>query len=78
MVNWLALALALLRAFSVFMTWLQNRELIAEGERRAVAEALRVQADEIHRANEAREDQRQRNAAVPASRSLPDDGFRRD
>jgi len=78
MVKWLPLILWGLKALSSLTTHLQKKQLIGEGERRAIAEALKVQHDELIRANKAREDQRSRNAAVPRSHSLPDDGFRRD
>jgi len=76
--KWLPLILYALKALSMLMSRLERKKLLDEGARDAIAHALRVQADELKRANAAREDQRVRNAAVPRDRSLPDDGFRRD
>lgn len=78
MSNWLTLALVLIRALAAYVSWMERRDLLNEGGRLAIAEALKVQHDELTRASQVREETRKRNASVPPSHSLPDDGFRRD
>lgn len=76
--NWLAFLMALVQ----LVTWLINKaeqnRWIAEGEKGALANLLREQADAIAKADAARSAARARNAAVPRTDSLPNDEFRRD
>lgn len=78
MSNWLTLALVILRALAAYVAWMERKDLLNEGGRLAIAEALKVQHEELTRATRAREEARKRNASVPPTSSLPDDGFRRD
>jgi hypothetical protein len=76
--NWAALLLALANAPSSLMVWLQTRKLITLGEAQAAVQGLKKHIDDIERGNQARAEVRKRNAGVPQSDSLPNDGFRRD
>lgn len=60
------------------ITYLQRQKFIDEGEQRALAEALRVQAEEMDRATRARDRAADAAKRVPNDKPLDDDGFRRD
>lgn len=58
--------------------YLHKQKFISEGEQKAIAEALRVQAEEMDRAVRARNRAADAAKRVPDGQSLDDDGFRRD
>ena len=76
--NWAAILLALANALASLMTWLREKELVSLGEAQAAVQGLKKHIDDIEKGNQARAEVRERNAGVPQSDSLPDDGFRRD
>lgn len=76
--NWLVLLSNLVNVVSWLINYAKERKLITEGETRALATLLKKEADAIAKAHAARAAAGARNASVPQSSSLPDDGFRRD
>lgn len=76
--DWAKLLLALATLFSQLLTWAREKQLLDAGQQQALASIMRVQADALERSNKVREEISKRNATVPQSSSLPDDGFRRD
>lgn len=54
MFTWAKLALTLAQLFSMFMTWLRERQLINQGEELAVAAVLKDQAEAIELAQKTR------------------------
>lgn len=75
--DYLRLAIGLVQALVRFLTYLRERELLQAGEARAVARYLRQAAEDVSRANKARDETRRRNDSIPDDRSLPADEFTR-
>lgn len=76
--DWAKALLALLQVFAYLLKYATDRQLLDAGAQKALANLLTAQANVLKQAEEARAEARARNAAVPKSDSLPDDGFRRD
>ena len=73
-----AIVLALLRGLGALLDIARERQWLKAGEQQALADLLRKQADDLQKAEDAREAARRDHAGVPRDRGLPDDGFRRD
>lgn len=73
-----AILLALLRGLGALLEMARERQWLKAGEQQALADLLRKQADDLQKAENAREAARRDHARVPRDRGLPDDGFRRD
>lgn len=76
--NWLVLLSNLTKVLAWLINYAKEQRLISEGETRALAALLSKEAEAIAKANAARAAAGVRNASIPESSSLPDDGFRRD
>lgn len=74
--DWLALALSLVKLLGAFTGWLHDRAMISAGQAEAVAAGLVEQANAIKQATKARADVRGELAAHP-ERLRDDDGFKR-
>lgn len=75
--DWLALALGLVKLLGAFTGWLHDRTLLSAGQAQQVAAELKGQSDALTKALAAREAVRADIARNPAGVS-DDDGFRRD
>lgn len=76
MITYAKAILALLNLARSLTQYVSERQLLNAGEQKAIANALKSQAQDLEKAIAAREKQRASNNAV--SGVLPDDGFRRD
>jgi hypothetical protein len=76
--NWLPFLVALAKCWVLLTTYLREKQLLDAGQLEALANLLKAQAGEIDKAIAARKAQAARNATVPKSNSLPNDGYRRD
>lgn len=76
--NWLSFVLTLISGLSTLIVWLHTSKAISDHDMAKAAEALEKQTSVIKEVLQAGKDQAMRNASVPQSDSLPDDGFRRD
>lgn len=76
--SWIALLVAILRAAGSLAAFARERQWLKAGEAQALAELMRKQADDLLRAEQARDAARRNADGVPRDRGLPDDGFRRD
>lgn len=72
------IVLALLNFAGALTEAARERRLLKAGEDRVIAESLRRAADELARAQAARDQARARADAAPRDGGLPDDGWRRD
>lgn len=77
-IAWGKVALALAQGLVSLLTYLRERQLLQAGEDKALADVLQGELNAINKATAARLAARARNAAVPKSDSLPNDGHRRD
>jgi len=75
--DWLALALGLVKLLGAFTGWLHDRRLLSAGQAEQVAKELQGQSDALKKALAAREAVRGDLAAHP-DRVRADDGFKRD
>lgn len=66
------------KGFSSLFSWLRDRGLIKQGTELQQHEDLKTTVEVLTKVNEARKEARDSAASVPATDSLPDDGFRRD
>jgi threonine synthase len=75
-VNWLSLAIALIKAGGMLANYLAERRLLKAGEAEAVSNLLKGQADAFRRAAKIRDDVARDLDAHP-ERVRDEDGFRR-
>lgn len=75
---WAQIILAVLKFAGALADAARERRLLKAGEDRVIADNLRRQADDLSKADKAREQVRSRARASPADGGLPDDGWRRD
>lgn len=75
--DWLALALGLVKLVGVFVGWLHDKQMIDAGQSKQVAKELESQHEILTKAIAAREAVRADLAKHP-ERMPDDDGFRRD
>lgn len=75
--DWLRLLLALVQAFGSVVLYLRTKDLLDAGGAKVIADALKGQSDEIHRAQAAREKVRADAARDPAGVLRDDDGWKR-
>ena len=76
--DWAKLLLACVRLMTLLFTYAREKQLLDAGSQQALASLLKAQADDLEKDNAVRKQIRERNAAVPSTSSLPNDGFRRD
>lgn len=74
--DWLALALGLVRLLGGFVGWLHDRQMISAGQASQVATEMKAQTDALNKALAAREAVRA-DIAVRPDRLRDDDGFKR-
>lgn len=78
MFTWAKLVLTALSVISSLIAYMRERKLIKAAEDRLLKEILQEQLRLIDNADNTRKEAAARNAGVPASDSLPNDGYRRD
>ena len=66
------------KGFGLLISWVRDRGLIKQGVEKQQHEDLKSTVEVLTKVNEARKEARDSAASVPATDSLPDDGFRRD
>jgi hypothetical protein len=75
--DWLGLALALVKLVGAFTNWLHDKQMIDAGQSKQIAKELESQHEVLVKAIKAREAVRADAAAHP-DRVQDNDGFRRD
>lgn len=75
--DWLGLALALVKLVGAFTNWLHDKQMIDAGQSKQIAKELESQHEVLVKAIKAREAVRADAAAHP-DRVPDNDGFRRD
>lgn len=75
--DWLALALGLVKLLGGFVGWLHDRQMLSAGQAEQVAKEMEAQTDALRKANAAREAVRADLAKHP-ERVKDQDEFRRD
>lgn len=75
--DWLALALGLVKLLGGFVGWLHDKQMLSAGQAQEVAAEMKAQTDAINRALATREAVRADVAKHP-DRVSDDDGFRRE
>ena len=78
MTTWAQVLLGLIQLFGGLVKFLDAKQMLQAGGALVVADALKGQADEIAKAQKARDDVRAAAARDPASILRDNDGFRRD
>jgi hypothetical protein len=75
---WAKTILLVLQIVRSFVQFANERGLLSDKDDEALNNALQKQRDDLAKARAARIAQRAINNSVPATDSLPNDGFRRD
>lgn len=75
---WAQIILAVLKLAGALADAARERRLLKAGEDRVIADNLKRQADDLLKADAARDQARSSARAVAGDRGLPDDGWRRD
>lgn len=77
--GWGALAILVIKLLGLAISAADKRQMLDAGQKIAIANALRKQADDLHKLDQALSDLRARdNAARADGRVLDDDGWRVD
>lgn len=76
--NKLKIMMGLVSFVTGLILYLHKQKYLTEGEQKAIADALRIQAEEMDRARNARATALRNAQLTPANKPLADDGFRRD